>query len=107
MEKTWKITLADGTVLEELGLNGNNFVSDTEVTEKTFRGKLATVRFEGKVNGQEYIQTCRNMELVQIARYSDGWYFVLREPSEAELAATRMQANIEYIAMMAGIDLEG
>lgn len=65
------------------------------------------MKFEGKVNGQDFTQTCQNMELVQIAHYSDGWYFVLREVSEAELAATRMQANIEYIAMMADVDLEG
>lgn len=105
MEKTWEITLADGTVLEGLGLNGNNFVSDTEVTKETFEGNLATVTFEGKVNGQDFTQTCQNMELVQIAHYSDGWYFVLRELTKAELVSIKMQSDIEYVAMMTGIEM--
>ena len=36
MEKSWKITLSDGTKLENLGMNGNNFISETEVTEDMF-----------------------------------------------------------------------
>ena len=44
MEKrTWKITLADGTSLDGLDLNGNNFISSTAVTEDTFTGKLSSV----------------------------------------------------------------
>ena len=39
MEKrTWKITLADGTSLDGLNRNGNNFISSTAVTEDTFAG---------------------------------------------------------------------
>mgnify|MGYP000236965452 FL=1 len=34
MEKrTWKITLADGTSLDGLDLNGNNYISSAVVTE--------------------------------------------------------------------------
>ena len=48
MEKrTWKITLADGTSLDGLNLNGNNFISSTAVTEDTFAGKLSSVTIEG------------------------------------------------------------
>ena len=44
MEKrTWKITLADGTSLDGLDLNGNNYISSAVVTEATFAGKLSSV----------------------------------------------------------------
>ena len=42
MEKrTFKITLADGTALEGLTLNGNNYISDKKVTEDVFRDNLS------------------------------------------------------------------
>ena len=41
---TFTITLADGTQLGGLELNGNKFVSKAEVTEETFKGKLGRVK---------------------------------------------------------------
>lgn len=102
MEKSWKITLSDGTKLENLRLNGNNFISEAEITEDDFRGKLSKVIIEGKDFKQEY----NNMELVQIAHYEDGYYFVLREISQEELDKLKMQSDIEYLAMMSDIDME-
>lgn len=102
MEKSWKITLSDGTKLENLGLNGNNFISEAKITEDDFRGKLSKVTFEGK----NFKQECNNMELVQIAHYEDGYYFVLREIPQEELEKLKMQSDIEYIAMMSDIDME-
>ena len=102
MEKSWKITLSDGTKLENLGLNGNNFISEAKITEDDFKGKLSKVTVEGKDFKQEY----NNMELVQIAHYEDGYYFVLREISQEELDKLKMQSDIEYIAMMSDIDME-
>ncbi len=46
------------------------------------------------------------MELVQIAHYEDGYYFVLREIPQEELDKLKMQSDIEYIAMMSDIDME-
>ncbi len=102
MEKSWKITLSDGTRLENLGLNGNNFISGAKITEDDFKGKLSKVIIEGKDFKQEY----NNMELVQIAHYEDGYYFVLREISQEELDKLKMQSDIEYLAMMSDIDME-
>lgn len=106
MEKSWKITLADGTELKNLGLNGNNFISETEVTEDIFRGNLSKVIIEGKENGQPVKNEYKHMELVQIAHYEDGYYFVLRELSQDELEKMKTQADIEYLAMMTNVDLE-
>jgi hypothetical protein len=107
MEKSWKITLADGTKLENLSLNGNNFVSENEITEDIFEGNLLKVKIEGiNDEGQEIIEEHNHMELVQIVHYEDGYYFVLRDITEAELEKMKMQSDIEYLAMMSDIDLE-
>ena len=41
MEEMYTITLSDGSTIEHLRLNGNNFISRIEVTEEDFEGKLA------------------------------------------------------------------
>lgn len=103
MEKSWKITLANGTQLKDLRQNGNNFVSETEITADVFNGNLSKVVIEDEEgNVQEY----EHMELVQIVHYEDGYYFILRELSKEELERIKTQADIEYLAMMSDIDLE-
>ena len=74
----YTIKLADGSELIGLGLNGNNFVSPTEITEETFEGKLARV----EITGGGTTTVLLDAELVQIAHYDDGWYFILRETPE-------------------------
>ena len=46
-----------------------------------------------------------NMELVQITKVNDKYWFVLREVPETELGFVKMQSDIEYIAMMSEIEL--
>ena len=106
MEKSWKITLSDGTQLENLGMNGNNFISEEEITEDTFRGKLSEVIVEGIEDGHNVKQEYQHMELVQIVHYEDGYHFVLRELSQQELKDIKIQGDIEYLAMMTDVDLE-
>ncbi len=77
------------------------------VTEETFEGKLSKVTIEGTTDEEESVsEEHENMELVQIVKYSDGYYFILRDISDIELERMQMQADIEYIAMMSEIDLE-
>lgn len=107
MEKSWEITLADGTQLKNLGLNGNNFVSESEITKDDFKGKLSKVKIEGTAeDGREITEEHEHMELVQIAHYEDGYYFVLRDITDAEIEKKKIKADIDYIAMMSDIDLE-
>jgi len=99
--KTYTITLADGTVLDDLKLNGNNFISNTAINADIFDENCYTVIISDGVNSETY-----NMELVQITEQEPGKYwFVLREISDSELALIKIQSDIEYVAMMAGIEL--
>lgn len=98
MEKgTWKITLADGTSLEELELNGNNYISSTAVTEETFAGNLSTVTIEGP-DGSEVHE---DMKLVQITQVGEKYWFILTEKTteekQKELVAAALATNVSSI----------
>lgn len=108
MEKgTFKVTLADGTQLTDLALNGNNFISKTELTEATFEGKLRHVVIEGDAEADMYglIGEHENMALVQVQQYGAEWWFILRGLSPAELQELKNRGDIEYLAMMTGVEL--
>ena len=78
-EVTYSIELSDGTMLNNLRLNGNNYVSETEVTEAEFAGRLSRVI----IRSSDTEEILNDAELLQIVHYSDGWYFILREiPAE-------------------------
>lgn len=80
----YTITLSDGTQLKKLALNGNNFISSTEVTDETFEGKLARVT----INDGENEEVLRDAQLIQITEVDGKWWFILRETpaSEKELS---------------------
>lgn len=101
-EKEWTITLSDGTKFENLRLNGNNYVSEEELTVDMFDGKLSTVTISDGQNEEIH----HNMRLIQICQYSDGWYFILEDISEAEIESIRIRADIDYLAAVMDIDLE-
>ena len=59
-DKIYKITLADGTVIDNLKLNGNNFISPVEIDETIFDGNCLNVT----INDGEKDDVHTNMELV-------------------------------------------
>ena len=92
-------------------LNGNNFVSETEVTAETFKGKLGRVIIEGDAEADEagLIGTHEHMELVQVAHYTqathglaDGWYFALRNIPADEQEKRQLRADVDYALMLGG-----
>jgi hypothetical protein len=104
MEKSWKITLSDGTQLKDLKLSGNNYISKTKITEDDFKGKLSKVIIENETD--KISVELEHVELVQIVHYEDGYYFVLRQLSADEIDKIKTKADIEYLAMMTDVDLE-
>lgn len=100
-EKIYSVTLADGTTIENLRLNGNNFVSDDPIDKSIFDGNCHSV----KVSDGETETVHENMECVQVTQMGTEYWFVLRELSESELKEAKTQASIEYIAMMCDVEL--
>ena len=102
-ELTYSITLGDGKTIEDLTMNGNNFVSQSELSEDDFTDLTeVTVTVS---DGSE--QTYGEMELVQVAHYSDGWYFILRELTQEEISRKENEAQTYYTAMMTDTLMEG
>lgn len=96
-EKIYSIMLADGTVLTNLTVNGNNYISQEAVTEEIFNGNCSPITINDEVH--------ENMELVQITKMSGEYWFVLRDVPQEELNRIKLRSDIEYVAMMSGIEL--
>lgn len=102
MDKTYKITLSDGNVIENLKMNGNNFVSKDEILEDIFIGNLSSVSIE---DSEGVVENHANMELVQVKQYGNEYWFILRDLTEDELTKITQRADLEYVAMMTGVEL--
>lgn len=78
----YKITLADGTALENLVLNGNNFIAQTAVSDVVFEGNMASVTITNLEDGStEQIED--GVLLSNIVRDGKSW-LVLGQKSEEE-----------------------
>lgn len=100
-EKTYQITLADGTVIDGLSLNGNNFISAEAIDASIFDGNCSPVL----ISDGESEETHEHMDLVQVTTVGSDYWFILRDLSKDELEQAQTRSDIEYIAMMCGIDL--
>lgn len=100
--KTYRIVLSDGTILDSLRMNGTTFISQTPINPDLFQENCAGVVIsDGEIGTRHDL-----MEYVPTAQPVEGeFWFSLRDVSEQELAMLRMQANIEYIGMMAGVEI--
>lgn len=99
----YTMTLSDGTKLENLELNGNNWISSTKLTEKDFEGKLNKVTVTDGKSTQEY----EKQLLVQITEVEGKYWFILRgkiQREEIEESITEMQVAIAdvYEQMLGG-----
>lgn len=100
-KKVYSITLTDGTVIDNLTLNGNNFVSQIPIDKHIFDANCYFVT----ISDGESERAFENMECVQVTQMGEAYWFVLRELSETELAARRNRSDIEYIALMCDVEL--
>ena len=102
-EKVYSITLSDGTKISGLRLNGNNFVSSVPITKEIFEGKLFDVVIS---DNEGYEEKHDRMTLAQIAQYGgDDYYFILLDVTPEQIRQEKLRADIDYIAMMAEVDL--
>lgn len=98
MEENITLILADGTIIDNLTINGNNLISQTDVGED----KLSAVNLSRiTINGTEY----RDMLLRNYWKDTDGWHIVISEITPQERLEARINAKIDYIAMMEDLEL--
>ena len=103
----YTVMLDDGTTFTNLTVNGSYFVSQQEVTRGMFskwRGSYRVI-----VDGEEDVYGLAGehsgCELGDLRSGAGGYYFALSKVDVVMLERERARADIEYIAMMTGIQL--
>ena len=86
----YQITLHDGTVLDELELNGNNFISEKMIDDSVFNGNLDTVT----ISNGETTETYADMKLLSNRVDGGKSWFVLGEKTAQEKAMERLVASL-------------
>ena len=84
----YKITLADGTTLENLVLNGNNFIAQTAVDDAVFKDNMAIVTITNLEDG-----TAEQLEdgvlLSDIVREGCSWIVLGQKTPEQKAMEAR------------------
>ena len=86
----YTITLSDSTVIGNLELNGNNFISDVIISDVMFQNNLGTVR----IHDGEKEEIHSDMELVANRVVNDKSWFILAEKSEAKKDREAIETNL-------------
>ena len=93
------LILSDGSVLNNLEVNGNCLISENDIPDEQITNEmLANI----KVNDIEY----KNVVLVRKWKDDNKTWLALRQKTDDEIWKETYMANIDYISMMAGIELD-
>lgn len=77
----YKIILNDGTELNNLELNGNNFIAKSIIDNSVFEGNLDEITV---INDEETV-VYKNMQLMSNLVYNECSWFVLGEKSTEQI----------------------
>lgn len=101
----YKIILADGTALENLVLNGNNFIAQTAVDDAVFKDNMATVTITDTESGAtEQIED--GVLLSNIVRDGCSW-IVLGEKTPQQKAEEARDKEIAELRQAMTVLLTG
>lgn len=90
----YTITLANGTKLTGLDMNGTNYVSKEKVDETIFEDNLSTM----KVSDGETETTYTDMVFIQKMEWADGtFYLAFREKTKEEKLVAALNATSNSI----------
>lgn len=92
--------------VENLTMNGTNYVSDSEVDTASWPPTFKLTAKDEGGNITEQFYHARLLQQVQYEWDGDKWYLAFAQISEQEIKNAEFQANIEYLAMMADIDMD-
>ena len=107
----YTLTLSNGKVFTGLEVNGSCFVSKVEVKASDFDGGMKKVTLSGTPASEEdYGAPFPNGDIPRAKLGgvfpADGlWYFWLEQMSDEEFARAKDRADIDYIALMTGVEL--
>ena len=91
----YKIELADGTKLENLELNGNNFIPQTPISSSIFENNLGRVIItDNEGSAEEH----KNMKVI-FTRIGETKTFVLTEKTQIEIEKEALQQRIDDLEL--------
>jgi len=96
-----KIILTNGTTLNNLSKNGDNFIANYLITPDVFENNLSPVTI---IEDNETTKHDR-MALEQLIQNGNEMWFVLRDLTRQEILDEKLRSDIDYIAMMADVDI--
>ena len=96
MENVYSIILANGNRIDNLQLNGNNYISTTEILESTFSGRISPV--EILHNSESEIHERYSLE--RIANWDGKWWILFHDKSDEEFQKEQNRADIDYVLML-------
>lgn len=97
---------ADGVKFaEKLTVNGNNYVSNSKVDTESLPDVF---KLEVKDSKDKITEVIDNARLLQQVQYTEGgeYYLAFSKVSKQKLLNDKLQSNIEYLAMMADVDID-
>lgn len=88
----YKVTLNNGIILDNLTLNGNNYISEKEIAEDVFSNEALkrVIIFDGEAS-----EIIEDAVLIQLKQYGTEWWFILAEKSPVEKEKEELLAEIE------------
>lgn len=103
-----KIELSSGKVFSDLRLSGDCYVSGREVKAEDFAGGLKHVKVECTAESEgesSFEYELEYPELGGVKKLGSEWYIWLKATSEEARAVEKARADVEYLAMMTGVEL--
>ena len=99
----YKITLHDGTVLENLELNGNNYIAEGVIEDSVFTDNLATVTITDGTATETY------EDMVLLSNRVDGGrsWFILGEKTEQQKKEEALNRRIAEMEQAMNVLLTG
>lgn len=99
----YTITLADGTKLKNLELNGNNYIAEGVIEDSVFEGNLDTVT----ITDGETTDTFTDMRLMSNIVRDDRSWFVLGEKSAQQKKEEAMEKQMAEMQKAMSVLLTG
>ena len=101
MGEGYSIILKDGTVIDNLILNGNNFIAKEDIGKDIFENNLKNVEIKGPMDDFGLVGKHKQLELIYrgLDEGLGGYCFILYEPDPAVLRERAREEEITQLQM--------
>ena len=96
----------DVKLAEGLTLNGSNYVSETEVDVSNLPAIFKFTAKDNEDNIAEEFEHAKLLQQVQYAWDNNKFYLAFAPVSEQEIKNNEFKSNLQYLAMMADVDID-